>query len=172
VALAIAGMVTVAALGWGSAMAGRADRLADQAAAAEARHEAALRQFERVVRNWVPITQVPPNETHMAQLAPTTGHLGGGAVLQLVSPRTLDFTVVIVSGLDGNPALLPYRVTLRNGAGDVLRVGRISDLDRTGGADVVRQFEDQDLTGYTTVEVVDASGEVVLSGTVDQTTGA
>lgn len=172
VALAIAAAITVAAIGWGSAMAGRADRFADQAAAAEARREAALQRFARVVRDWVPIAQLPVDDTHMGQLAPTAGHLGGGAVLQLVSPTTLDFAVVIVNGLAKDPAQMPYRVTLQNAAGDTLPVGRISDLDQTGGADVVRQFDDQDLTGYTTVLVTNASGEVVLSGTVDQSAGA
>ena len=170
-ALAIAAMVTVAALGWGSAMAGRADRFADQAAAAEARREDAFQRFARMLRDWVPIAQLPPDETHMGQLAPTAGHLGGGAVLQLVSPTTLDFTIVIVNGLAKDPAQMPYRVTLQNAAGDTLRVGRISGLDSAGGADVFRQFEDQDLTGYTTALVTNASGEVVLSGTVDQSAG-
>jgi hypothetical protein len=171
-ALAIAAMITVAALGWGSAMAGRADRFADQAAAAEARRERALATFGRVVRQLVPISQLPVNETHMGQLVPTAGRLGGGAVLQLVSPRTLDFTIVMVNGLERDPAQMPYRVTLQNAAGETLPVGRITELDSTGGADVVRQFENQDLTGYTAVLVTNASGDVVLSGTVDQSAGA
>lgn len=171
-ALAIAAMITVAALGWGSAMAGRADRFADQAAAAEARRETALAQFARVVRGLVPISQLPVAETHMGQLVPTVGHLGGGAVLQLVSQRTLDFTIVIVNGLERDQAQMPYRVTLQNAVGETLRVGRISGLDSAGGADAYREFEDQDLTGFTIVLVTNASGEIVLSGTIDQSAGA
>jgi hypothetical protein len=50
----------------------------------------------------------------------------------------------------------------------VLRAGRIDELDADGGADVFHEFKTADLSGYTTVTVVDASGEVVLSGVVDQ----
>ena len=89
-------------------------------------------------------------------------------MLQLVSPTTLDFTIVIVAGLDPSDAdALPYRVTLHNAAGEVLRAGVITALDNNGGADVFHQFN-LDLTGFTTVEVSNARGEMVLRGTVDQ----
>jgi hypothetical protein len=171
-ALAVAAMVTVAALGWGAAMAGRAEKFADQAALAEARRAAALQQFDRVlneIKQLVPSVTLSQDETHLGRLAPTAGRAGGGAVLQLVSPTLLDFAIVLVNGLPrGDVAAMPYRVTLENAAGDVLKVGRISELDANGGADVYRQYEEQDLSGYTKVLVRDASGDVVLSGTVDQ----
>jgi hypothetical protein len=168
-ALAAAVMVTVAALGWGAAMAGRAERFADRAALAEARRAAALAQFDRVLRGFVPVTSLPADETHLGRLAPTAGRSGGGAVLQLVSPTVLDFVIVLVNGLprDG-VAALPYRVTIGNAGGEVLRVGHIAQLDADGGADVFRQYANRDLTGFTSVLVRDASGEIVLSGTVDQ----
>ncbi len=169
IGLAVAAMVTVAALGWGAAMAGRAERFADQAAAAEARRSAALKQFDQVLSDLVPRTTLSTDETHLGQLAPTAGRFGGGAVLQLVSPTRLDFVIVLVNGLDPRDvAAIPYRVTLQNAADETLRIGRIQALDQAGGADVYRQFEDRDLTGFTTVKVRDASGDVVLSGAVDQ----
>jgi hypothetical protein len=117
----------------------------------------------------IPVGPIPVNETHMAQLAPATGESGGGAVLQLVSPTLLDFAIVIVNGLDPTAdARLPYRVRLLNAAGDVLKVGRIDALDADGGAEVFHEFEHAGLAGYTLVEVVDASGAVVLAGEVDQ----
>jgi len=167
--LAVAAMVTVAALGWGAAMAGRAEKFADQAALAEARRTAALQQFDRVLKGLVPSTALPTDETHLGQLTPAPGREGGGAVLQLVSPTLLDFTIVLVNGLPrGDVAAMPYRVTLENAAGEVLKVGRITQLDANGGADVYRQYEEQSLSGFTKVLVRDASGEIVLSGTVDQ----
>ncbi len=140
-----------------------------QAAAAEARRSAALKQFDQVLSDLVPRTTLSTDETHLGQLAPTAGRFGGGAVLQLVSPTRLDFVIVLVNGLDPRDvAAIPYRVTLQNAADETLRIGRIQALDQAGGADVYRQFEDRDLTGFTTVKVRDASGDVVLSGAVDQ----
>jgi len=106
----------------------------------------------------------------LGQLTPTAqGGQGGGAVLQLVSPRLIDFSIVIVNGLDPNgSARLPYRVQLVNPQGRILRAGKITALDDEGGADVYHQFDTQDLTGFTSVQVVDANGTVVLRGTVDQ----
>jgi hypothetical protein len=90
-------------------------------------------------------------------------------VLQLVSPTTLDFSFVIVNGLDPTDAgALPYYVTLTNAAGRVLRAGAITALDNDGGANVFHQFN-LDLTGFSTVQVTNARGELVLRGSVDQT---
>lgn len=169
-AAAIAALVAVASLGWGAVMAGRAERFADRAARAERRRAEALAEFRRVVDRLVPGTQIPRQETFLGQLAPTGGGSGGGAVLQLVSPSRIDFVVVMVSGLHpAEPDALPYRVTLANGEGEVIRVGRIGELDADGAADLVRQFPDRELAGFTDVRLIDARGEVVLAGTVDQT---
>ena len=164
-----AAMVAVASLGWGAAMAGRADRFAERAERAEREQAAALERFQRVLAGVIPGQELPDDETHLGQLRPVAGGSGGGAVLQLVSPTILDFVMVTVSGLDpAETAALPYRVRLENSGGDVLRAGRIDELDADGGADVFHEFKTADLSGYTTVTVVDASGEVVLSGVVDQ----
>jgi hypothetical protein len=55
-----------------------------------------------------------------------------------------------------------------NPQGRILRAGKITALDDEGGADVYHQFDTQDLTGFTSVQVIDANGTVVLRGTVDQ----
>ena len=167
----VAAMVAISGLGWGAVMAGRADRFEARAAQAERERAAALERFQKILTSVVPDQELPTSETHLGQLSPTPGGQGGGAVLQLVSDRMLDFTIVIVNGLDPEGgAALPYRVELENSAGMVLRAGLISELDADGGAEVFRQFRNKDLTGFTTVRVVSADGEVVLRGAVDQGT--
>lgn len=166
----IAAMVAVSGLGWGAVMAGRADRFAERARQAQRSKELALEQFQKVLAGaGLPGSEVHTSDTHLGQLAPTSGsRVGGGAVLQLVSVTTLDFSIVIVNGLDpADTDAFPYRVTLHNDAGEVLRAGVITAFDNDGGADVFHQFN-LDLTGFTTVEVTDARGQVVLRGTVDQ----
>ena len=170
VASIIAAMVAVSGLGWGAVMAGRADRFAERARQAQLSKELALEQFQKVLWGAGLGDQVPTSDTHLGRLAPTSGtRIGGGAVLQLVSPTTLDFSIVIVNGLDPTDAgAFPYHVTLSNAAGKVLRAGVITALDNNGGASVFHQFN-LDLTGYTTVQVIDARGDLVLRGTIDQT---
>jgi len=171
IAAVIAAAIAVASLGWGAVMAGRAQRFAERAAQAEQAKSQALDQFQRVL-DTLPF-QARADETHLGQLAPTPAiQRGGGAVLQLVSPTRLDFVVVIVNGLPSDPSLAPYRVTLKDARGRVLRGGTIAKLDADGGGQAFRQFRNTDLTGFTTVLVRDASGRLVLKGTVDQTTGA
>lgn len=169
VAAIIAAMIAIASLGWGAVMAGRADRFEARAAQAELDRAAALERFRKVLDGIVPEQELPPSETHLGQLAPVSGGQGGGAVLQRVSDRFFDFTMVIVNGLDPEDAdALPYRVELENAAGDILRGGQIVELDADGGAEVFHEFRNKDLGAFTTVRVVDAAGDVVLSGTVDQ----
>jgi hypothetical protein len=165
----VAAMIAVASLGWGAVMAGRADRFEERAANAESRTRQALAQFQTILDQVIPAGQeLPPEQTRLGRLIPTAEGQGGGAVLQLVSPSLLDYSIVIVNGLDPDAtARLPYHVELVNAAGRVLRAGRIGELDADGGAEVFRQFSNKDLTGYSTVRVVDAAGVVVLEGGVD-----
>jgi Putative zinc-finger len=166
----VAAMVAVASLGWGAVMAGRADRFADRAQQAQRERAQAIEQFQKVLSPVFPGQAISTNDdAHLGQLAPVAGGTGGAAVLQLVSPTMLDFVIVIANGLSDDADLLPYRVRLSNAAGQELRAGRIDELDGNGGAEVFRQFNTQDLTGFSTVTVLDESGEVVLTGTVDQT---
>jgi len=169
-AAAVAALIAVAGLGWGAVMAGRADRFADRAAQAELRQAQALDRFQQVLVRLVPGAELPEQETFLGQLVPAgSGMRGGGAVLQLVSPTRIDFAIVLVNGLDPSEReRLPYRVTLADRSGDVLKVGRIVKLDADGGAEVFRQFDGRELAGFTDVRVTDARGDVVLAGSVDQ----
>jgi hypothetical protein len=174
-AVIIATMVAAAGIGWGAVMAGRADRFADRAQRAESRRAEQLEQFQRVLAGLEGTvgTRLPESQTHLGQLAPTpAAKVGGGAVLQLVSPSKIDFVIVIVSGLRPDKGALPYLVTLRSSTGDTLKSGRITKLDRHGDAEVFHQFQNRSLAGYTRVVVTDASGRVVLRGTVDQSSGS
>ncbi|MCI0633333.1 MAG: zf-HC2 domain-containing protein [Actinobacteria bacterium] len=166
----VAAMVAVASLGWGAVMAGRADRFAERAALAERNQATALEQFQRTIAQLFPGRTVSESDMHLSPLSPVAAGTGGGFALQLVSPRLLDFSMVIVNGLDPTATRrLPYRVRIVNpSSGKELRAGRIEELDADGGAQVFHQFKRADLSGFTDVVVVDAAGEVVLSGTVDQ----
>ena len=167
VAALIAATIAFASLGWGAVMAGRADRFADRAAQAEREQEAAIERFQVVLSQVIPSDGVSSSETHLGQLTPVAGSSGGGFSLQLVSPRFLDFVMVIVNGLT-DPARLPLRVWLVNERGRQLRGGEIDELDANGGAEVYHEYKTQSLRGFTTVNVVDSTGQVVLSGTIDQ----
>ena len=163
----IAAAIVFASLGWGAVMAGRAERFANRAAQAQREQAIAIEHFQQVLGNVIPGGAPSDNETHIGQLAPVASGTGGGFALQLVSPRILDFVMVIVNGLD-DPSALPMRVQLVNDRGRVLRAGRIDALDANGGAEVYHQFRTQGLGGFTTVNVVDSGGRLVLTGTVDQ----
>ena len=163
----VAAALVFASLGWGAVMAGRAQRFADRAAQAQREQAIAIEHFQQVLGNVIPGGSLSDNETHIGQLAPVAAGTGGGFALQLVSPRILDFVMVIVNGLD-DPSVLPLRVQLVNDRGRVLRAGRIDALDANGGAEVYHQFRTQGLGGFTTVNVVDPAGRPVLTGTVDQ----
>jgi len=165
----VAVSVAVGSLGWGAVMAGRADRYQARAEQAQRDRADALARFQHVLTQIIPGEAVPTNETRLGQLAPSADGVGGGFVLQLVSPTTIDFTMVIVNGLFPKaPDKLPYRVELFNGAGEMLRAGKIDELDADGGAEVFRQFDHADLSGYTSVRIVDATGAVVLTGRIGQ----
>jgi hypothetical protein len=166
----VAAMVAVASLGWGAVMAGRADLFERRAKQAELDRVEALAQFQHVLDGILPLPQeLPTQETHLGHLSPTADGQGGGAVLQLVSPSLLDFTIVIVKGLDlAATDRLPYRVQLFDANGEMLRAGRIEKLDADGGAEVFHEFAHADLAGFTSVRVVDRSGRVVLEGAVER----
>jgi len=163
----IAAAIVFASLGWGAVMAGRAERFANRAAQAQREQAIAIEHFQQVLGNVIPGGAPSDNETHIGQLAPVASGTGGGFALQLVSPQILDFVMVIVNGLD-DPSALPMRVQLVNDRGRVLRAGRIDTLDANGGAEVYHQFRTQGLGGFTTVNVVDSGGRLVLTGTIDQ----
>ncbi len=165
----VAATIAAGSLGWGAVMAGRADRLEVRAAQAQRAQAAAIATFQQTLNQIIPGERVSADEARLGQLSPPENGVGGGFVLALVSPTTIDFTMVIVNGLDPQAAdRLPYRVQLFNAAGDMLRGGRIVELNADGGAEVFRQYDHEELTGYTTVRIVDAEGAVVLAGRVSQ----
>lgn len=163
VASAVAAMVAVAGLGWGAVMAGRADRFRERAVHAQHEQTKSLELFRKLLAQ-VP-GRSPQDVTRFGRLAPTPGRRGGGAALVLVSPSILDLAMVIVNGLDPKDAALPFRVSLENGEGATLGVGKVTSLDADGGAQVFNQFT-RDLSSFTRVVVKDATGVVVLQGTV------
>ena len=168
----LAAMVAIGSLGWGAVMAGRADRFAARAERAERSSAAALEQFQRVLASVLPpgVEALPQEQTYLGRLIPAAEGQGAGSFLQLVSPTMIDFTIVVVNGLD--PAAtdrLPYRIEFLDESGQVLRAGRIDEVDADGGAEEYHEFPNGDLTGFDTVRVVDATDRVVLVGEVDQT---
>jgi hypothetical protein len=166
----VAAAIAVSSLGWGAVMAGRADRSERRAREAQQDREEAIQLFQQTLAQLIPGGEPPSAEAfRLAQLAPTASGQGGGFVLQLVSPTTIDFTMVIVNGLDTAAVdRLPYRVQLFDGSGQMLRSGRIDELDADGGGELFRQFANTELTGYVDVVIVDASGRPVLTGTVHE----
>jgi hypothetical protein len=161
----LAAAVAVASLGWGVVMAGRADRFEERAEEANRRRTQALEIFGQFIDDPLALEDDRIDQTRLGRLTPTGDGQGGGMVLQLVSPDILDFSLVIVNGLDPQAKeRMPYHVKFENGAGEVTRAGRIAELDDEGHADVFREFANRDLTGYTLVRIVDANGVVVLEG--------
>ena len=95
-----------------------------------------------------------------ALLSPPRGREGGGGALRVASPRFEDIAMVIIGGLPTDNG--PYRAWLV-GAGKRLLVGTFR-LDSGGGGHAADEFT-QDLRVYRSVEVRDAKGRLVLSGT-------
>ena len=100
-------------------------------------------------------------------IAPTSGGIGGGSALMWLSPTITDFTIVTVAGLPpGDQDALPYRIWIVNDTtGKKLGVGDpIQRLNADGGAMRVQNADD--LAGFRSVMVADATGKVVLQGTI------
>jgi hypothetical protein len=161
----VAAMVLVSALGWGVAMAGRAERASEQASA-EQEQRSAFSAFKHVIGTSV---FEPSDHLYQGNLAATGGRGGSGTALMLISPSIPDVAVITVSGLPLNDAAaLPYRVwVVDDGTGSRLPVGSpIRELDADGSAQPVVSVQDRSLAAFRTVEVTDATGEVVLIGSV------
>ena len=164
IALAVAAMVAVSALGWGAVMAGRAARFAETAAEQRQRTADAAKRFSDII-NSAEFSD-PGNSVFVGTLSTSTrGASAGGSALTLVSPGTRDLAIVMVNGLRSDAAAMPLRVFLMSERGRKLPVGRIAALDSGGNAIVFKRY-DVDLSRYTGVEVRDPSGSVVLQGSV------
>ena len=161
----VAAMVAISALGWGVAMAGRAERASEKASAGVTQGQA-FAAFKHALGTSV---FEPTDHLYQGNLAPTGGRSGAGTALMLVSPSIPDIAIVTVSGLPQNDAgAMPYRVwVVEDGTGVRSPVGKpIVRLDADGSALRVVSLPDRSLGAFRTVEVTDASDEVVLNGSV------
>jgi hypothetical protein len=159
----IAAMVAVSALGWGAVMAGRADRLEAQRSVLVQQREDALQRIVQLVEQ---TAFGGHNDVLVGTLGAEFGSPAGGAALELLSPNDEDFVIVSLIGLpatDRPP--LPYTVTLESGDGSSVLVGKVTELDTSGNADVLDSTK-RDLSGMTRVVVRDAAGAFVMSGTL------
>jgi hypothetical protein len=166
VAAVVAATVVISALGWGVAMAGRADRLTDQVIQAEVRQGDIIRELKSLVGS--EIYQAEGTRAILGTLAPSAGGVGGGSALTWISPTIMDFAVVTVAGLPRNEAALPYRVWIANdGTGQRIAVGPPITVRRLSvdGSAILSQ-ESPDLSGFRSVLVTDGDGRVVLQGTL------
>ncbi len=116
----------------------------------------------------------PDAEAALGSLMPPAEATAGetpaaGSALTIMAPSVDDQVMVIVTGLRPARRLMPYRVVLVDGRGDVVRVGRIGLLDAAGGATLARSLPD-DLIGYRHVEVLDARSRLVLVGELEERT--
>jgi hypothetical protein len=160
----VAAMIAVSALGWGTAMAGRAERFRERVQQVQKEQIAATGRFKHVIDT---AAADPGNRVYLGTLAPPAGRLGGGSALTLVSPSITDFVMVTISGLPpSNVEAAPYEVWIVSDVtGQRLHVGEpIGRLDADGGE--MRVQNARDLSDFRTVEVTDASGAVVLRGEV------
>lgn len=164
VAAVVAAMLAVSGLGWGAVMAGRAAR-SDEAAQAQtdAAENAAVR-FRHLLETVEGAD--PEGDVYLATLAPAAEGGGGGSALTLVSPSIRDMAVVLVNGVPSAERKgAPFTARLRGPRGLHLTVGTIRSLDASGSGIVVRDF-DRDLGEFHTVIVRDASGNIVMRGTI------
>lgn len=165
VALAVAGMVAVAGLGWGAVMAGRAASSADIAREVNVEKADAVRRFQKLLETFV--SADPRNQVSVANLTTgTRGATASGSAVTLVSSTTPDVAIVMVNGFRPADAEgLPFRVFLFSERGHMLRVDVIRSLDSGGGAIAFRKFN-LDLSRFTGIQVRSADGSIVLQGSV------
>lgn len=161
----IAAAVAVSALGWGVAMAGRAERFRATVTQEKKVQNDLIRRVDLLVGDQE--FTATGNRAYLGTLAPTSGGIGGGSALTWISPTITDFTIVTIAGLPpGDEDALPYRIWILNDTtGKKLAVGDpIQKLNADGGA--LRVQDAADLAGFETVQVTDATGRIVLRGTM------
>ncbi|HEX2025295.1 MAG TPA: zf-HC2 domain-containing protein [Actinomycetota bacterium] len=151
-AVAIAAAVALAAGGLAVAMAGRVERLQDEASTARTEAERSASAFQEVLE------EVGGQTPILAAPLDGAGE-GGGRALLFDAVRGRDFVVVIVGGLP--PSGAPYRAYLVSPGERRLTVGRLSS-EAPGQLSRTRLF--RDLSGYGDLVVVDRAGQTVLSG--------
>lgn len=146
------------ALGWGAAMAGRAERLGDEAETARRVAAQAARDFGIFVED------LSGRGAREAALRSTSSLVAGGRAIVFDTdvPGASDWVLVIVGGLPEEGG--PYRAKLRGEGGD-LRVGRLwpSAEGRLAAYALFGELP----TGQDDVVVLDGDGAVVLKGRLE-----
>lgn len=157
----VAGLLAAAlllALGWGAAMAGRAERLGNEAETARLAAAQAAREFGLFVED---LSGEGVREAGLRGAAfPAAG--GRAIVFDSEVPGASDWALVVVGGLPEEHG--PYRAKLRGGSGS-LRVGRLwpSAEDRLAAYALFGAIHgDQE-----EVVVLDRDGAVVLAGRLE-----
>lgn len=164
VAAALAAMLALSGLGWGAVMAGRASRLEERVRQAERRQTESIDKVQTIFEN----LEFSDGLASAGALSSPGGGIQGGAGMTVTSESFRDVVIVLVSGL--RPDGAPYRVEIADHDGNVLRVGRIRQLDADGGATLVGRYE-EDLTEFRRLVVQDRDGGIVLVGVLDSDTG-
>lgn len=159
----VAAAMAVASLGWGMAMAHRAESAKEQAAQAVRDQELAINRFSQFLDRPAFFTD-PRNRISIGTVFPLV-KTGGGEAITLTSPTRVDFAFVSVTKLPTPaPAALPYSVVLSDGQGNELVVDKIQKLDG-GGFTAFHEFA-TDISSYTKVIVRDANGHMIMQGSV------
>lgn len=154
-AVLVAAALAIAAMGWGAAMADRAERMGDVAASAR---EDAVQAAERFARAVEGISGRPVREAVLRPLSGTSG--GGRALLYDAETEGVDsWVLVVVGGLD--PAAGPYRARVL-GDGSPLRLGRM--FPSAEGRHAAHLLFRDEASGFAQVVVVDGEGLPVLLG--------
>lgn len=130
-----------------------------------AQQEDALSKFGRAITGALQAAAAadPGIQAQIGQLAPVGSVDASGAGLSLESPTADDQVVVWLTGLARKRA--PYLVFLTDPRGNAFEVARISTLDRDGGA-MKASVVGRNLARYERMIVRDATGKIVLSGTL------
>jgi hypothetical protein len=162
-AAVLAAILAFSGLGWGAVMAGRADRAEQQVAFALARQRDAIRRIKQVFQ----FPEVAPGSiVELSTLLSPRLRPGRGDALVLLSADGDDLVFVLVNGLtEVRAGQLPLEVSLVADGSQRLVVGQIRTLDTGGGGGVYRTFTD-DLEDVSAVIIRDATGKVVLNGTL------
>ena len=102
-------------------------------------------------------------QARQVTLVPPPGRQGGGGAVVYTSPTSKDWALVVVGGLPERQ--LPYHVMLRSSSGATLLVGKIKELDSSGGGEVWTVFP-RNLRPFRFVVVRDRGGAPALRATL------
>ena len=157
-ATVIAATVALVALGLAGALVAQQQSAQDRLARSGRLAVHYLDRLDAVLRAFP--GQAGPHDVTRAILTPSPDSLGAGGALRVTSAHFGDLAVVIVGGLPQWSA--PYEVSLSTPSGRRVAVGKIH-IDVGGGGIVAQEFT-ADLRLYRYIEVRDANGHLVLSG--------